>query len=85
MACFFRKIENIYSFFLQKNISMKNSFISFSAYLVALLVGISFFVLLFNLLVFNYFLGLGLILWMILITVVLVMDPNFIQEAEENY
>ncbi len=64
---------------------MKNSFISFSAYLVALLVGISFFVLLFNLLVFNYFLGLGLILWMILITAVLVMDPNFIQEAEENY
>lgn len=64
---------------------MKNTFISFSAYLIALLVGISFFVLLFNLLVFNYFLGLGLIFWMIVITAVLVMDPNFIHEAEENY
>jgi hypothetical protein len=64
---------------------MKNTFISFSAYLVALLLGVSFFVLLFNLLVFNYFLGLGLISWMILITVVLVMDPEFIHEAEENH
>ncbi len=64
---------------------MKNTFISFSAYLVALLLGVSFFILLFNLLVFNYFLGLGLISWMILITVVLVMDPEFIHEAEENY
>ena len=64
---------------------MKNKFLSFSAYLISLLVGMSFFVLLFNLLVFNYFLGLGLIFWMIIITAVLVMDPDFIYEAEENY
>jgi hypothetical protein len=64
---------------------MKNKFLSFSAYLISMLVGLSFFVLLFNLLVFNYFLGLGLIFWMIIITVVLVMDPDFIYEAEENY
>jgi len=63
---------------------MKNIFVSFSAYLIALLLGVSFFVLLFNLLVFNYFIGLGLISWMIIITAVLVMDPEFIYEAEEN-
>ena len=63
---------------------MKSTFLSFSAYLISLLVGISFFVLLFNLLVFNYFLGLGLIFWMIIITAVLVMDPDFIYEAEET-
>ena len=63
---------------------MKSTFLSFSAYLISFLVGISFFVLLFNLLVFNYFLGLGLIFWMITITAVLVMDPDFIYEAEES-
>jgi len=62
---------------------MKNTFLSFAAYLIALLMGVSFFIFLFNLFIFNYILGLGLIFWMILTTMILVLDPEFIHEAEE--
>ena len=62
---------------------MKKSILSICAYLVSLLLGVSFFFMLFNLLKFNYLLGFFLISVLVITTIFLVLDPDFIQETEE--
>ena len=61
---------------------MKKIFLTTSAYSLSVLMGISFFLFLFNIFVFNHFIGTGIIVLLILTSVILVTDKDFLQEAE---
>jgi len=61
---------------------MKKAFLAISAYFISALIGVSFFFFLFKVLSFNYFLGMGIISLLVLVSVMLIMDKDFIQEAE---
>ncbi len=62
---------------------MKKAFLAISAYFLSALIGISFFIFLFKILTFNYFLGMGIVSLLVLVTAMLIFDKDFIQEAEE--
>ena len=62
---------------------MKNSFVALSAYSISFLTSISFFIILFKILAFNYFIGMAIVSMMVLVSVMLIMDKDFIQDAEE--
>jgi len=61
---------------------MKKAFLAISAYFLSALIGISFFSFLFQILSFNYLLGVGIISLLVLVSVMLILDKDFIQEAE---
>lgn len=61
---------------------MKKIFLTTSAYSLSVLMSISFFLFLFNIFVFNHFIGTGIIVLLILTSVILVTDKDFLQEAE---
>ena len=61
---------------------MKKAFLAISAYFVSALIGISFFVFLFKILEFNYFIGMAIVSFLVLISAMLILDKDFIQEAE---
>lgn len=61
---------------------MKKVFLSFSALFLSILMSISFFLLLFKIFAFNYFIGTSIILLLIITSVILISDKDFIQEAE---
>ncbi len=62
---------------------MKKAFLAISAYFISALIGISFFAFLFKILLFNYFVGLGIISLLVLVSAMLILDKDFIQEREE--
>ncbi len=62
---------------------MKKAFFAVSAYTLSLLISISFFIILFKILAFNYFVGMMIVSFMVLVSVMLIMDKDFIQDAEE--
>jgi hypothetical protein len=61
---------------------MKKAFLSFSALFLSILMSISFFLFLFKIFAFNYFIGTSIILLLIITSVILISDKDFIQEAE---
>lgn len=61
---------------------MKKVFLTISAYSFSVLISISFFLFLFKVFVFNNFIGIGIVSMLILTSAVLIMDKDFIQEAE---
>jgi len=61
---------------------MRKAFIIISTYIISTLMCISFFLFLFQVFTFNNSIGIGIILFLILTSVVLVTDKDFIQEAE---
>jgi len=61
---------------------MKKVFLTISAYSFSILISISFFLFLFQVFVFNHFIGTGIVLLLILTSVLLITDKDFIQEAE---
>ncbi|MFT5168148.1 MAG: hypothetical protein ACI8P3_003387 [Saprospiraceae bacterium] len=63
---------------------MKKAFLAISAYFISALIGISFFLFLFKVLLFNYFIGMAIISFLVLISVMLILDKDFIQDAEEG-
>lgn len=62
---------------------MKKAFLAISAYFISALIGISFFLFLFKILQYNYFIGMAIISFLVLVSVLLILDKDFIQEAEE--
>jgi hypothetical protein len=61
---------------------MKKVFITISAYSISTLMSISFFVFLFQIFVFNHFIGIGIVLLLILTSVILITDKDFVQEVD---
>jgi len=61
---------------------MKKVFLIISTYSISLLIGISFFAFLFKIFSFNYLIGLAIVSLLVLTSVLLVTDKDFIQEAE---
>ena len=82
---FFRDLYSTIAFPKTKNKIMKKTLLSISAYLLSILLGLSFFFMLFSLLKFNYFIGFTLVALLVLTTVFLILDPDFIQESEEYW
>ena len=62
---------------------MKKIFYSLSALFIATLLSVSFYFMLFNLFAYNSIMGLSLLTIVILISITLVSDKDFIQEVEE--
>ncbi|MEL6638408.1 MAG: hypothetical protein AAFW73_07630 [Bacteroidota bacterium] len=63
---------------------MKKFLYSTSAYLLASLLGISFYYALVQLFLFHFGLGLSLVSLLVFLVVVLIRDKDFIQEVEET-
>ena len=62
---------------------MKNSIYSFSAYTLALMLSLSFFITLFNIFQVNFMIGLSIVAFLFFVAVVLFTDGDLIQEAKE--
>lgn len=62
---------------------MRNTILAISAYLLSAVISLSFFIFLFKLLQFSYLIGFAFVSFLVLITCLLINDPDFIQEAEE--
>jgi hypothetical protein len=62
---------------------MKKAFLAISAYFISALIGISFFLFLFKLFQINFFIGFTIISFLVLVSAMLILDKDFIQEAEE--
>ncbi|MEM6380222.1 MAG: hypothetical protein AAF705_18670 [Bacteroidota bacterium] len=62
---------------------MKKAFYSISTYLIASLLGISFYFMLFNIFQLNPVIGMAIVSFIALVVVTMVTDADFIQEIEE--
>jgi len=62
---------------------MRKAFYSISTYIIASLLGISFYFMLFNLFQVNPMIGLIIVSFIAMVVVTMVTDADFIQEIEE--
>ena len=62
---------------------MKNSIYSFSAYTIALMLSLSFFVTLFNVFQANLIIGLSIVTFLLFVAGMIFTDADLIQEVEE--